>query len=170
MSLVRVPENELAPDAEPVLLRKSDRVLDLLEGDPLFDREEHVRIAALDAELEQLEVGRLEQADELVVDAVDACLRGETNATVEAAVENPGQDRLRPPHVEAEGLVLDPDPARTVALENLVDLVEHVRRCSVPRLEARVVRAEHTPERAAAVRDQRQRVGRPEQVPGGVRE
>ena len=105
------PRMNLHQTRSPCCLRQRDRVLDLLERDPLLDRAQHVGVAGLDAELEQLEVRRLQQADELVVDAVDARLRGEADATVEAALEDPGQDRLRPPHVEAERLVLDPDPA-----------------------------------------------------------
>ena len=59
---------------------------------------------------------------------------------------------------------------RPVALEHLLDLVQHVRRRAVARLEPRVVRAEHALERAAAVGDQRQRLDGPEEVPGGERQ
>ena len=52
-----------------------------------------------------------------------------------------------------------------VALEDLLDLVEDVRGRPVARLEARVVAAEHALERAAAVRDQRQRPDGPEEIP-----
>ena len=73
-------EDELAPDAQAVGLCERDGVLDLLEGDPLLDAPQDLRVAGLDAELERLEVRRLEQADELLVDAVDARLRREADA------------------------------------------------------------------------------------------
>ena len=147
-----------------------DGALDLLERDALLDLPQHLRVAGLDAELERLEVRGLEQAHELLVDAIDPCLRRETDAAVEPPLDDSCQDRLRPAHVQPERLVLDPDPLRPVALEDLLDLVEDVGGRPVTRLEARVVAAEHTLERAAAMRDQRERPDGPEEVPGRERE
>src|SRR5439155_594571 len=163
--LIGMAEDELAPDAETVDLGEGDRTLDLLEGDSLLDLAEHVRVARLHTELERLEVGGLEQAHELLVDTIDPRLRREADLTVETSRDDPLQDRLRPAHVQPEGLVLDADPRRPVALEDFLDLVEDIRGCSVPWLESRVVGAEHALERTAAVRDQRQRVDGAEHVP-----
>src|SRR6266511_5973808 len=153
--LVGMAEDELAPHSEAVGLGKPDCTLDLFEGDALLDLSQHLRIARLHAELERLEVRGLEQADEFLVDAIDSRLRREVNSAVEVPGENPLQDRLGPPHVQPERLVLDANPLRLVALEDLLDLFEDVGRSSVPRLEAGVVAAEHALERTAPMGDQR---------------
>ena len=165
-----MPEDELAPDTQAVGFRERDCAFDLFERDPLLDLQEHLRIARLDAELERLEVGRLEEAHKLLVDTIHPRLGREANAAVEVARNDPFEDRLRAPHVQSERLVLDPNALRSVTVEDLFDFVEDVCGRSVARLEARVVPTEHTLERAAAVGDEWECCDRSEEIPRRERE
>ena len=82
------------------------------------------RLSGFDAQLELLEVRSLEQAHEIVVHAIHPGLRRGLDAAVQVSRNDPLEDRLRPSHVQPERLVLDPDPRRSIAREDLVYLVE----------------------------------------------
>ena len=108
-------------------------------------------------------------ADELGVDPVDPGLGREPTRRWNPPEMIPSRIAfVRPmssPNVSSSIRIRGP-----VALQDLVDLLEHVARRSVPGREARVVGAEDAPKRAAAVCDQREGVDRGKEIPGRERQ